>query len=244
MTPSPNDRNEDAPADSPPSKLDRLTREIEPLPEGRSLPRSGCYVFIALGIVLTMLTLWGGYTMLRQDQAIGRFTTDEARPAPVAQVPDQAAADELEKRFLDFAAGRSDTFEIAVEELNQAIATFGPLELYRGLIHFKSTNVERRSLNADVSLTLNQARFWRGQRHLNGWIDFQPSATDGGLALQAIDVVVPDREVDPGFVRSFGTMDWLGGFRSADHPEAKAFIERAHTVEVLPGAVRVTAKVQ
>ena len=218
-----------------------MTREIEPLPEGRNLPRSGCYVFIALGLVLTSLTLWGFYTMFRQDQAIAKFTSDAPAPVPSAALLDQQAADELSARFRAFAEGRSDTFELTVEEINRAITTFGPLEEYRGLLYFKSIDAARSMTVADVSLTLNQPRFWRGHRYLNGWIEFKPTATEAGLQLLAYDVVVPDREVDPGFVSSFGNLDWLGGFRQDDHPTAKAFIERVRSVGFSPDKVSLRA---
>jgi len=227
--------------DSSKPKSSRLTREIEPLPPGRNLPRSGCYVFIALGVVLASLTAWGVFTMIRQDQAIGAFTTDHPAQVAVADVPPQAAADDLASRFRAFADGSADAFELSVEELNQAIATFADLEDYRGVIEFTALQPDTNTVAARVSLTLNQARFWLGHRYLNGHIDFKPMASDSGLQLLVADLSVPDREVDPGFIRSFGTLDWLGGFRDDDHPQAKNFITRARHAEVTATGVRISA---
>ncbi len=228
-------------SDPSPSKPSRLTREIEPLPAGRNLPRSGCYVFIALGVVLLGLTSWGVFTMIRQDQAIGRFTTDHPAQVAVAAVPPQAVADDLVERFRAFADGDRDQFEVTLEELNQAIATFAELEDYRGVIEFTELQPDAGTVAARVSLTLNQARFWLGHRYLNGRIDFRPLATDSGLQLVAADLSVPNREVDPGFIGSFGTLDWLGGFRDDDQPLAKRFITRAHGVEITATHVRILA---
>lgn len=228
-------------SDSSHPSRSRFTREIEPLPAGRNLPRSGCYVFIALGVVLAGLTAWGVFTMIRQDQAIGAFTSEHPAQVAVAEVPPQATADDLADRFQAFARGDSDRFELTLDELNQAIATFAELEDYRGVIQFTGMQPDSSTVAARVSLTLNQARFWRGHRYLNGRIDFQPMATETGLQLVVADLVVPDREVDPGFIRSFGTLDWLGGFRDEDQSLADSFIKRARSVEVTPTHVRILA---
>jgi hypothetical protein len=198
----------------------------------------------ALGVMAFVLafSIW---SLFRLDAEIGKFTSPQAQPVPVAAVEGaEAQLNELNARLEVF---RSDLGVVPAREcklalepvdLNRAIAVFEPLRELRGTLHVAA--VEDGRLRLEVSFPMNARPFRGGSRFLNATLLARPELHPGEVVLQIDEVRVPGATVPQEFLEHLSPYRPLERLR--EHPQLGAAMRRLTGVAVENGAVVVRAR--
>jgi hypothetical protein len=211
-------------------------------PVGPFNPYYGCAVMLTILFFVIGVVTWSWYTLSTQDAAIAKFAVDAPTKLDAVKVTAEEI-DKLKARLADFSAGKVDTIEIKIPEMNSLleIAPDTGYGKFTEMIAFTGVDVEKKLLTADVSLPMNKVKFWEGKRYAVGRAEFSPEVIkDAGPDIKLVSLTVPGKVVEPLFVESLGGWHWLTPYQKLE--QFTAAFKATTSVEVIADGVRLMRK--
>ncbi|MFT3991553.1 MAG: hypothetical protein QM680_09085 [Luteolibacter sp.] len=178
---------------------------------GRS-PLAGCAILITVGLMVVFLVVFSVYSFFRQANEISKFT--EPRPQPVAvtstigkEAEIQSLNSRLEAFHQQLEKDEPATLALSVDDLNLAIAAYGPFSELRGT--FRVEEITPKFIRIALSYKMNgKPRFTKNGeqglvtsdfQYLNGTLIARPWLEKDEVSLRIDEVRVPGKTVPPEF---------------------------------------------
>ncbi len=200
---------------------------------------------MAAAAIFIGLAVWSLYTLKKQDEELRPFTTATEQKTRVP-TPSEADLAALRLKIDAFAGACLDKsgpiagLELDVSELNHLLVLFPELEPYQGMLYFTMIT-EKGRICADLSLPLNQMRFWKGQRYLSGSgsfrLTFQPE--EFRLYLVLDELTVNGQSVPEGFLRNLEHWLWLTPYY--EEGRSREVLLRVTSLETEKGLIKLKA---
>ena len=180
---------------------------------GARSPFAGCAVLVAALGVMVFLIVFSVITLLRQFDAIVKFTGEKPVPVEVSSLDNREAvliglAERLETFRQQLADREPAALALTAEDINLVIAAYEPFRELRGTLRVVS--LEGGTLRLAIAFPLNgKPRLARqGEtgwisstpRYLNGLLVARPALLKGELVLQLDALKVPGSQVPGEFV--------------------------------------------
>ena len=185
-------------------------------------PFFGCAILIMIVTMVVGVVTWSYYSFSTQDKAIGEFTVDNMVTLNPVKVP-EGEVESLKILIRDFAkgvtAGKTGALELSIAEINTllAIAPDTGYGDFTQMVAFKSTDVARQTLIADVCLPMNKMKFWEGKRYAVGEASFKPDIVkDAGADMKLVQLTVPGKPVNPKFNEALAGWYWLTPYQKLE----------------------------
>ena len=196
--------NPEPPSDRPPaSPPDQAESPNAGQGTGRN-PGAGCIIIVVALLSLSFLVGFGIWNLFKLDKELAKFTEAEAKPTPVPDLEENAAAvnilnSKLETFTTDQGNKRPATLTVTADEINLALAAFAEFEELRET--FSVREIKDGQLFIAISFPLRGNPTKGGEfRYLNGTMVATPELAGGEIILDVARIEVPGKTVPDGFL--------------------------------------------
>lgn len=203
-------------------------------------PFAGCTVMIAALVVMAFLLIFSVWSLFRLDAEIAKFTSNEAIPAPIADLEGaEAELNDLKARLEVFRTdlgsdpARECTLPLTPLDLNRAIAAFDEFQDLRGTLSVDG--IEGEHLLLDISFPMNARPLSGESRFLNARLLARPELRAGEIILNIDEIQVPGAEVPEEFLGHFSPYRPLERYR--EHDQLGQAMQRLTRLELTEDAL-------
>ena len=181
----------------------------------------GCLIFIIMALTFGAIIGWAAYTLLKQNNEIASFTTEEAKPLPAIVLSDTdktALADKLKAFAQTTAAKQTAALALSIADLNallvlaqdNAIGNQEGSAPYMEMLRITGLDAKEKLIRTDIRLPINKLPLiGKGTRYLIGTATFKPEIMGGSFDIKVQNITVPSKTVSEGFLYQLRDLPWL-----------------------------------
>jgi hypothetical protein len=222
--------------------------ETPPRQASARSPFAGCAIMITAFLVMVFLVVFSVFTLYRQFAEIEKFTAEKPVPLEVATLENREEelnrlAERIERFRQQLADAAPGSLALTPEEINLAIAAYGPLKDLRGT--FRVIEVKDDALRIAISFPLNgKPRLTRDgesgwitsdPRYLNATLVARPALLKREPVLRIDAIEVPGASVPVEFVEQMSP--YRLAERYLQHPDIGPAMARLTRVELADGSL-------